>query len=307
MRQIVLAALLFTAISAAAAAKNPRDEISSLANIIDGVRSSVVLIEARFANGSSTMGSGFFVNDSGVVVTARHVTNPNGTVPQLIKVRLRIPTIEGPVSVVASWSAFPATEIGHDDAHDIEILKTAPNPFSVNPATLVKSYNGPGKTTSVTSPKPTAAKLDRRRLRDGEPVFASGYPLGLPILITDSGIIASSDPFTRELPAQQGQPALRSQVRDIYWADLRVNGGNSGGPLFSRVSGNVIGLIYGYDDAYVLFENSTEAGRGVTKLPDNSEQLRPLIYNSGIAIVVPARYIVELLQHLGLKYTSAEK
>jgi S1-C subfamily serine protease len=304
MRHIVLAALLLSLISeSVAATRKPRYEAGNLADVINRVRTSVVLIEARFPNGSSA-GSGFFVSESGVVVTARHVTNPNGAVPQSIKVRLRIPTVEGPtVFVVATWSSFPATEIGHDDAHDIEILKTNPNPFSTS-STLIQSYTGPGKDVTVTAAKPTAAKLEERRLRDGEPVFASGYPLGLPILITGSGIIASSDPFVWEQQQQQQPDQAHGpvRVRDIYWADLHVNKGDSGGPLFSSVSGAVIGMTDAYDPAPVIFAGSDDPGLGVTKLPDGNEVFRPLTYNSGIAIIVPVRYIFELLRQLGIQY-----
>ena len=60
MRHIVLAALLLLLISeSAAATKKPRYEAGNLADVINRVRTSVVLIEARFPNGSSA-GSGFF-------------------------------------------------------------------------------------------------------------------------------------------------------------------------------------------------------------------------------------------------------
>ncbi len=63
-------------------------------------------------------------------------------------------------------------------------------------------------------------------------------------LITTSGYIASSAPI--EVNEQTGK------FDDVYWADLHVNPGNSGGPAFSLETGAVLGIVLAYQGAPVF-------------------------------------------------------
>jgi hypothetical protein len=64
-----------------------------------------------------------------------------------------------------------------DEAHDIAVLKPTQN----SPFPEIRVLHSPTQNITV---KPSLGTLDPRQLRDGEPVFTSGYPLELPILIT---------------------------------------------------------------------------------------------------------------------------
>jgi S1-C subfamily serine protease len=71
---------------------------------------------------------------------------------------------------------------------------------------------------------------------------------------------------------------------DRYLADVQANHGNSGGPVFSRRDGSVVGVL--------IRSKATDAW-GLTT-------------NSNLAIVVPSRYIADLAQRHGVAWTSAD-
>jgi hypothetical protein len=77
-------------------------------------------------------------------------------------------------------------------------------------------------------------------------------------------------------------------------ADLRVNHGNSGGPIYSIATGAVIGVCEGFEGADV------ETG----KLPSIKIDDEPLVYNSGVSIFIPARYVTALLDKNKIMWTS---
>jgi S1-C subfamily serine protease len=257
----------------------------NLTEMVTTIKDCVVRVTARFPNGVSS-GTGFIVNTDGIVITAKHVIYPFGpsVAPQDIEIGIRLPTVKGNLKILSSWQIFRSTAIvATDDSHDIALLRTN-RPLA--PFVFLKT---PTRSIEV---KPSAGILDVSELRDGESVFTSGYPLDFPILITTSGAIASSDPITTE----------GLNILDIYWADMQANEGNSGGPLFSRTSGAILGMVEGYRDAPVTFQGSQDQGQGVTKMPDGSLLPRPLVYNSGIALIVPAHYVADLLRSNGIRY-----
>jgi putative serine protease PepD len=253
--------------------------------MVDQIRNEVVRVEVTFSNGKST-GTGFFINTDGMVVTARHVVYPPGISEPAKKIiiQLRMPTIESKtINVLASWFDYPSTVIADDTAHDLVVLKPQSNPF---PA--IHFIASPKGNVDI---KPVVSRFDAHRLRDGETVFTSGYPLDLPILITTSGALASSDPMVYEQSSDR-----RYHVEDIYWADIHNNPGNSGGPLFSRTTAAVIGIVLMYKGAPIDFGDGTQGqANGISKVADPLV-VHPLIQNSGIAIILSAKHIIASLE-----------
>lgn len=72
---------------------------------------------------------------------------------------------------------------------------------------------------------------------------------------------------------------------DRYLGDLRANHGNSGGPVYSISTGKVIGIC----DAFV-------------GAPVETTVILPvgLSYNSGLAVIIPIKYAIDLLKKHGL-------
>jgi putative serine protease PepD len=284
----VTAAVLAITVVAIAQKQHSVPPTKSLADMVDTVRNCVVRVEVNFPTGTS-IGTGFLINTDGLVVTARHVIYPPGMAqpPSKIRAEIRVPTINSAqIKIVASWNDFTSNVIAVDEAHDIAILKPTHSPFPE-----IGVLRTPTQHITV---KPSLAILDPHELRDGEPVFTSGYPLDLPILITTSGFMASSDAMEFDYPS--------GQIQDIYWADMQANPGNSGGPFFSLVSGHVIGMVVAYRSTPVTFADSGQQGQGATQKPDGTISIHPLVSNSGITIILPAHYIVELLRSNGLRY-----
>lgn len=87
----------------------------------------------------------------------------------------------------------------------------------------------------------------------------------------------------------------RPDVADSYVADMEVNPGNSGGPTYAPASGAVVGVCVASQPAPARFTDTGEpavvGGRGI-------------VYSSGLTIVIPARYVAEMLTHHGVRYTS---
>jgi len=102
-----------------------------------------------------------------------------------------------------------ATVIGHDPDRDLALLRTP------------RGIDG------------HVFRFARRTPRLGEEVAALGYPLGLPLTVT-RGIVSG---LNRTLDVD-GVRRTR-----LVQTDAAVNFGNSGGPLLSAKSGEVIGLV----------------------------------------------------------------
>lgn len=107
------------------------------------------------------------------------------------------------------------------------------------------------------------------------------------VLITTSGHLATAQAFdTEEVP---GAPTLRMpDTANSYLADIHRNPGNSGGPVYAVDSGKVIGVCVAYDPAPVVFG---DGGHESVKVNN-----RPIDYNSGLAVVVPIRYVIDMLK-----------
>jgi serine protease Do len=69
--------------------------------------------------------------------------------------------------------------------------------------------------------------------RLGEDVGAIGFPLGLPLTVTQGSVSG----FDRIIPIEG------VKRRHLVQTDAAVNPGNSGGPLLSRATGRVVGLV----------------------------------------------------------------
>lgn len=283
MRSILCAAFALLVAASPASAQRTSKPSTNLTEMIQQVRDCVVRIEVNFPNATST-GTGFFVNNDGMVVTAMHVIYPfgKGHPPDHIRAEVRIPTYRsGGFALLNSWRDYTSNVVATDDAHDIALLK----PASENPFPEIKMIKTPTQRIAV---KPLIAKLDPHKLRDGEPVFTSGYPLDQSILMTTSGYIASSDPTKYD--------QATGSVQDIYWADMHVNPGNSGGPLFSLKSGEIIGMVVQFLGAPVEFSDGTQGrANGIEKITDPLI-VHSLVFNSGLSVVLSSKHIIEFLK-----------
>jgi S1-C subfamily serine protease len=218
------------------------------------------------------LGTGFIVDESGLVVTARHVTQAAaGGAGSGVTVGLAQPNSE---NMRGNFTIVGGITLEEDRTHDLALLQMSPNPFDGGVTSGIV-VNG--------TPIPLhyrVAHLDSTRPRDGVDVAVSGYPLRSSVLVTNAGIVASA--WVVEMgPPGPGMPVFK----DTYLVDVAINPGNSGGPCYRLADGAVIGVCVAYRQAPVASSAGAVAG---------------LFQNSGLGVVVPARYVEDLVRrHLG--------
>ncbi|MGA2608015.1 MAG: S1C family serine protease [Terriglobia bacterium] len=305
MRWLICVVFSFFLVSIALAVQKPStalDQSKSLSDMIDLVRPSVVRIQVDLANsrtevpgdlpfrgcfrsGTCVVGTGLFVNENGDVVTAWHVANDVAAIVQTLEQRgiqsavlvsLALPNVEKEngkikVDVARNFAAFPYGPLAMDRAHDLCVISPARlNPFQGIPQISVVL---PPENV-VPKLKPIAARMFNARPRDGDEVFACGFPLGDEALDTTTGHIATAWGEDYLAAAQNGY----SEKSEVYKLDLRVNLGNSGGPVFRNTDQSVIGIVHG---------------------------ISPGVSGEGTAIIVPSHYIIELLNKNGRSWRSS--
>lgn len=231
---------------------------STLPNEIEQVRQSVVQIVINLADprdrnrlpvgpiydhlrdGPLIMGTGVMINHNGDFLTAAHVVLEMNKLDEdltklgiktLVMVGFTSHAFDAPnVRVYSTTSYFESTEQRWKVAGDVAIVHVdrAPERGSANVAGVTTLYR----------PKPS--KFSLKRPRAGDPVFACGYPMFSQDLVTTSGTVASSDGFENLITAKEH--GVSTSV-DVLKLDVRISPGNSGGPVFRRSDGSVVGMI----------------------------------------------------------------
>lgn len=224
-----------------------------------------------FKRDKCVVGTGFLVNNNGAVVTASHVADgltslmrklDAANIAAKAALETDMPNSEGRGSYVArNHLIYPFRIEAEDQAHDIAILSaTTPNLFE--------------QARPFAALRPVV--FDIARPRDGESVFACGYPLNADDIITTSGHLASA--WEAEIPRHASDLGIAGTV-DVYRLDLTATFGNSGGPVFLAKNQRVIGM---------LIETIGISGGGWT------------------ANAIPSRYITEMLDQNHVAWKSAE-
>jgi S1-C subfamily serine protease len=240
---------------------------------------------------SSPLGTGFLVNSEGYVITANHVIDSGQQLIQKIDagqkqvyVGLALPNTE---NMRGNFSLVNFELVDKDERHDLALLKLRKNPFrgEVSSGIVVN-----GKEVPLLF---GIAILNTDRPKDGAYVAISGYPLGQTVLVTNAGWMATSWALDIKEIAASGAPEWfrMPDIADTYLADVEANPGNSGGPVYLGDNGSVIGVCVGSLGAPVW----DEGGRH-----------KPY-YSSGLTMVVPIRYAIDLLSKHGLNWSKATR
>ncbi|PJE64825.1 MAG: hypothetical protein COU90_01000 [Candidatus Ryanbacteria bacterium CG10_big_fil_rev_8_21_14_0_10_43_42] len=156
-------------------------------------------------NGKIRMGggSGFLVDESGIILTNRHVVADQ--------------TAEYSV-VLHDENTYPARVIARDPIHDIAILQiVADNPL----------------------PKlPVLEFAEEKELALGQTVIAIGNALGEFKNTVSTGIVSGLSRFISAVTDVSGH---QERLRGLIQTDAAINPGNSGGPLID-ITGRAIGV-----------------------------------------------------------------
>lgn len=243
---------------------------------------------------SSPIGTGFLLNSDGYVITANHVIEGG---KKLIEDNKNYPAGKKRIQIGlaqtntenfrANFNLVDFDVVDTDPGHDLALLKLKQNPFKgqVHSGIVISGKEVPMVFGTAT--------LKTTRPKDGEAIALSGYPLANPVLITNAGWLATSWSYDVAKLQMPGAPPgfFLPDIADTYLADVTVNPGNSGGPIYLVSNANVIGVAVAFQDTPVKDEQGNDA-------VINGHQL---FYSSGLTVVIPARYIADLLKKNGVK------
>ena len=88
-----------------------------------------------------------------------------------------------------------------------------------------------------------------------------------------------------------------TQTANYFLVGITVNPGNSGGPVYSLEDASVLGVC----DAFLNTPVKNQHGQSI-RIKDND-----LIYSSGLAVVVPIKFVIDLMQKHDLKWSSQDE
>ncbi|HWO01183.1 MAG TPA: trypsin-like peptidase domain-containing protein, partial [Blastocatellia bacterium] len=171
----------------------------------------VVVNVRSLSEGGENLGSGFIVDQRGLIATNFHlITNSEprrGRVPRVGDPAAPPKLVNSVTVTLHDGRQFPASIKGYDEATDIALLEIVPS--------------GPAL--------PVAEIGDSDALRVGDWVIAIGNPLGLDHTVT-LGIVSA-----------KGRTGFGGQFDDFLQTDAAINPGNSGGPLVNA-QGKIVGI-----------------------------------------------------------------
>lgn len=272
------------------AAQIPGGDYMDLADAIEYVRPSIVqiaVLPGAAAHGTqlNMLGTGFWVSEDGLVMTARQVIEDaqrlmTSLPGSSLMIGQAIPSITDPeFTIRGSFNYLRSKVVEEDPRHDIALIQAMQNPFGTEQRPFIKA---PAPDTDV-YPLLGLATLSTSEVRDGEQIGVSGYPLAEPALVTTSGGIASALGVNIQQAQALGAPPGYTipNTANTYLADVTVNPGNSGGPVYRISDGGVIGVCVAF-----------RIGRG-------SNGTDMFFNNSGLSVVVPIKYGRELIARHG--------
>lgn len=239
------------------------------------------------------LGTGFLVNDDAYVVTARHVIDGARKLAAKVGPSLQVGVglaHENTENMRANFTIVGFDLVAEHERHDMALLKLSQNPFKGEAQTGIVIGDAP-------LPLPHGyVTFDTDRPLDGEPIATTGYPLSNAVLITSAGHVASAwASEIKDIPVPGIAGMTRPDVADSYVADMEVNPGNSGGPIYAIETGAVIGVCVASQPAPVRFSDTGDPA---------SVGRRGIAYSSGLTVVIPARYVIEILNDHGAGFTS---
>ena len=228
----------------------------SLPDLIERAKPSVLLVGTYSATDSPRFnfrGSGFLVGDGRQAVTNAHVLPPADQLTSERKLVIQQRNAAG------QWVTRQVSRTRVNTAADLALL----------------AFDGEGGVPLT---------LAETVAREGEAIAIMGFPVGGALgfsTVTHAGIVSALTPVFQPMarPNQLTGRALR-QAREaefnLYQLDAVAYPGNSGGPVFSLATGQVVGVIN-----MVLARGSKESA---------------LSNPTGISYAVPSAKVIELMK-----------
>ncbi len=248
---------LFLALALAAPIGASAQALSDAPQTIQRVKASVVAVGSFQRTRSPAfrfLGTGFAVGDGATIVTNAHVLPATLDVEKLETIAILI------AGQGREAQLRPATRGAADPAHDLALLRIEGAPLP--PLTLRNSED----------------------VREGEAILFTGFPIGNvlgPHPATHRGMVAAITPIAIPMAnSSQLDPHLVRQLTSgafpVFQLDATAYPGNSGSPVYSPATGEVIGVVN------MVFVKGTKES--------------VLAQPSGITYAIPSGYLVELMK-----------
>lgn len=230
---------------------------ATLSDTIERLRASVVPVGVlRPADNPpfAFRGTGFALADGRLIATNAHVVASSPDAPAGAGLAILARSAGG------TYQARTATLVMSDAEYDLALLRIEGAPL------------------------PPLAVADSSRVREGDPVAFTGFPIGGVLgfsHVTHRGIVASITPIT--MPGANARQLSERQIRrlkagafTVFQLDATAYPGHSGSPVFDPDTGDVIAVIN-----MVLVRGTRESA---------------LSQPTGIAYAIPANALAELLR-----------
>jgi S1-C subfamily serine protease len=235
-------------------------------------------------------GSGFIVSSDGYVITNYHVVDCD--CGGKYGIGFPIPPIQREhLHMLLSTSIINAQVVDADAENDLALLKFDPD------ALLAPAVSTENPATNVYL-RWSQIRLGSQIPDEGTDILVSGFPLTSRTPVTQKGIVASKV-FRSVLSAHPEN--MSEDDLDLVYLDIELNHGNSGGPVY-LLSGQVVGVAEGYIGAPA--ESSVTKQPVQITNPGVSGGQESVTYNSGISFMIPAKYVVALLEKNHVKYLN---
>jgi S1-C subfamily serine protease len=247
------------------------------------MRSSIVSING--ASDTQPIGSGVIVRggsgEEGIVATALHVVRE--VAAEELRIGFPVPPSEG---LRGGVTMLGATLVAADEPNDLALLEMEHTAFLADGVPHPSGGRYPA----------TVAALEPERPEDGESVMISGFPLGYRYVLNSAGIIACSwgDQGVHETLEEIEQGLTAEEPLDRYLVDINVNPGNSGGPCYRVSDQRVLGICEALQLIEVDFEDNPPGADDRSGAGDDAQ--RAVLQKADITFVVPAKYVVALLE-----------
>ncbi|MGC9599483.1 MAG: serine protease [Minisyncoccia bacterium] len=195
----------------------------------------------------SIRGTGFIVLKDGTFITNAHVYKE---IPENQRQYLSAQVIDRVEDAITYYKKVDIEVVRLDEENDIAVMKIK------------------GKDNFI----PVEKIGDSEKVREGDELLFMGYPLATELLAMGFGITMSAN----HCIVSSIKRRMQDKSLHFFMIDTHTNSGSSGSPLFSKSTGEVIGIVSGRISSRVQTDPANQSK--FADIPANMGICRPINY-----------------------------